>query len=70
MAETLNGRQQAEALARLANPEPGFKSGDLVDIRTLGRAEVLAVLPGGLLRIRTANRCPVEVKAFICERVR
>lgn len=62
----MNGRQQTEALARLANP---WRAGDLVDIRTLGRAEVIEVLPEGMLKVRTAQRCPVVVKAVVCRRV-
>mgnify|MGYP005877808585 FL=1 len=63
----MNGREQAEALARLANP---WRAGDLVDIRTLGRAEVIEVLPGGMLKVRTAARCPVLIKAVACQKVR
>ena len=62
-----NGRLQVEQYAALARS--GFKPGDLVDIRTLGRAEVLEVLPGGMLRIRTADRSPVLVRAAVCRKV-
>ena len=63
----MNGLEQVNHYARLAGDE--FKPGDLVDIRQLGRAEVLAVLPGGMLRIRTADRCPVLIRAAVCRRV-
>lgn len=64
----MNGLEQVKAYARLHGDE--LKPGDLVDVRQLGRCEVLAVLPDGMARIRTAERCPVLVKRFICERVR
>lgn len=62
----MDGKQQTEALARLANP---WRAGDLVDIRTLGRAEVVEVLDGGMLKVRTAARCPVLIRAAVCRRV-
>jgi len=64
----MNGREQVMQYAALAGIQ--FNPGDLVDIRTLGSAEVLDVLPGGMLRVRTADRCPVLVKAIVCRRVR
>ena len=63
----MNGMQQVKAYARLAGKR--FKPGDLVDIRTLGRAEVMAVLPDGMLRVRTASRCPVLIRAAECRMV-
>ena len=47
-----------------------YRAGDLVDIRQLGRAEVMEVLPGGMLRIRTADRCPVLIRAAVCRKVK
>jgi len=68
----MNGREQTEAYARLYTPDQlaGYRVGDLVDIKQLGRAEVIAVLPQGMLRVRTADRCSVLVKAIVCRRVR
>ena len=64
----MNGLEQVNHYARLAGDE--FKPGDLVDIRQLGRCEVLAILPDGLLRIRTADRCPVLIRAAVCRKVK
>ena len=64
----MNGLEQVNHYARLAGDE--FKPGDLVDIRQLGRCEILAVLPDGLLRIRTSDRCPVLIRAAVCRRVK
>ena len=61
----MDGKQQTDTYAALAGEL--FMPGDLVDIRTLGRAEVQAVLPGGMLRVRTAQRCPVMVRAADCK---
>jgi len=63
-----NGRKQVEQYAALAGIQ--FNPGDLVDIKQLGRAEVLEVLPGGTLKVRTAERCSVLVKAIVCRKVR
>lgn len=62
-----NGLEQVRQYAGLA--EEGFNPGDLMDIRTLGRAEVIEVLAGGMLKVRTAQRCPVLVKATVCRKV-
>jgi len=64
----MNGLEQVKAYARLRGDE--LQPGELVDVRQLGRCEVLAVLPEGMVRLRTAERCPVIVKRVICERVR
>lgn len=63
-----NGLEQVNQYAALMGEE--FQPGDLVDIRELGRSEVLEVLPGSMLKVRTATRCPVLVKAIVCRRVR
>jgi len=63
----MNGLEQVKQYATLAGDE--YRAGDLVDIRQLGRAEVMEVLPGGMLRIRTADRCPVLIRAAVCRRV-
>ena len=63
----MDGKQQTEAYAALAGDQ--FRPGDLVDIRTLGRAEVIEVLPAGVLKVRTAARCPVLIRAAVCRRV-
>ncbi len=62
----MNGRQQVQLYAQLAST---IQPGCLVEIRQLGRAEVLEVLPEGMLKVRTANRCPVLVKASVCRLV-
>lgn len=62
-----DGRQQAEAYAKLS--QPAIQPGDLVDC-PLGRAEVMEVLPGAMLKLRTSDRCPVMVKRYICQKVR
>ena len=64
----MNGRIQVEQYAALAGNQ--FRPGDLVDVRQLGRCEVLEALPDGVVRIRTAERCPVLVKAIVCRRVK
>jgi len=64
----MDGRTQVEQYARLAGDK--FKPGDLCDVRQLGRCEILEALPDGVLKLRTAERCPVLVRAAICERVR
>jgi len=63
-----NGRKQVEQYAALAGIH--FNPGDLVDIKQLGRAEVLEALPGGMLKVRTAEKCSVLVKQFVCRKVR
>lgn len=63
----MNGLEQVKAYARLNDND--FKPGDLVDVRQLGRCEVLEVMPDGMLRLRTSERCPVLVKAVVCRRV-
>jgi len=62
-----NGLEQVQAYSALMGNQ--FRPGDLVDIRTLGRAEVLEVLPGGMLKVRTAERCAVLIRAAVCRRV-
>lgn len=63
-----NGLEQVTQYAALMGEQ--FQPGDLVDIRELGRSEVLEVLPDSMLKVRTATRCPVLVKAIVCRRVR
>lgn len=65
---TDNGMEQVRQYAALMGK--GLNPGDLVDIRTLGRAEVIEVLPDGVLKVRTASRCPVLVRALVCRKVR
>jgi len=62
-----NGLEQVKQYAALAGNQ--FNPGDLVDIRQIGRAEVIEVLPEGMLRVRTAERCSVLVKQFVCRKV-
>ena len=63
----MNGLEQTQAYAALAGDQ--FRPGDLVDIRTLGRAEVMEVMPAGVLKVRTAARCPVLIRAAVCRKV-
>jgi len=63
----MNGMQQVKAYAALMGDR--FEPGDLVDIRTLGRAEVIEVKPDGILKVRTAQRCPVLIRAAVCKKV-
>lgn len=63
----MDGTQQVRAYAALAGEQ--FQPGDLVDIRTLGRAEVIEVKPDGVLSVRTAERCPVLIRAAVCRKV-
>lgn len=63
----MNGLEQVKAYARLNGDD--FKAGDLVDIRTLGRAEVIEVMTKGMLKVRTAARCPVLIRAAVCRKV-
>ena len=53
----MNGREQVEAMSRLYEPDnlAGIKAGDLVDVQTLGRCEVVALLPPSLLKLRNAT---------------
>lgn len=62
-----NGLEQVRQYAELAGEQ--FNPGDLVDIRTLGRAEVIEVLAGGMLKVRTAKRCPVLIREAVCRKV-
>ena len=62
----MNGKQQTDAMARLAGNQ--FSAGDLVDT-PLGRAQVTAILPGGWLRIRTSLVDEISVKAALCRPV-
>jgi len=62
-----NGLEQVKQYAALAGNQ--FNPGDLVDIRQIGRAEVIEVLADGVLKVRTAQRCPVLVKAIVCRKV-
>ena len=64
----MNGKKQVQQYARLGGYV--FKPGDLVDVKQLGRCEVIAVMPDGFIQLRTQQRCPVLVKRSICERVR
>ena len=63
----MDGKMQVERYAALAGEQ--FRTGDLVDVRQLGRCEVMEALPDGMLRLRTSERCPVLVKAVVCRRV-
>ena len=63
----MNGLEQTKAYAALAGEQ--FRTGDLVDVRQLGRCEVLEALPDGMLRLRTSERCPVIIRAAVCRRV-
>ena len=59
-----NGREQADALARLAEPwKPselaGFRVGDLCDVPSLGRCRITALIPPSLVELQTeqGGRC-------------
>ena len=63
----MDGKQQTAAYAALAGQQ--FRTGDLVDVRQLGRCEVMEALPDGMLRLRTSERCPVLIRAAVCRKV-
>ena len=62
-----------EAYAQLSDWKPsefaGFKVGDLGDIQTLGRVEVVELLPPSELRVRTASGSVCRVGWRACKRV-
>lgn len=62
----MDGKQQSELMAKLAEPwKPdnlaGIKVHDLVDVQTLGRCEVVELLPPALLRLRNAKGAVFKV---------
>lgn len=71
----MNGRTETDLYAKLAEPwKPdnvaGFKVGDLADIQTLGRVEVVELLPPSLLKVRTKTGGMAKVGWMVCQRVR
>ena len=68
----MNGREQVEAMSRLYQPDhlAGVKVGDLVDLPSLGRCEVVALLPPSLLKLRKADGAEFKAGWRACQRVR
>ena len=67
----MNGREQVKAYAQLWQPDElaGFKIGDLVDCPTLGRCEVVELIPPSLLKVRTASGAEAKVGWRVANRV-
>lgn len=65
----MNGKQQTEACARLDHLA-GFRVGDLVDVPTLGRCEVIGLDHPSLLRLRTSTGATLKAGVLVCQRVR
>ena len=70
----MNGREQANAMAKLAGswqPDSlaGIKVGDLVDLPTLGRCEVVALLPPSLLKLRNGTGAEFKAGWRQCQKV-
>lgn len=53
----MNGREQVAQYAQLWQPDQlaGFRVGDLVDLQTIGRCEVIELLPPSELRLRASS---------------
>ena len=65
----MNGKQQAEAMARLAGNQ--FKAGDLVDLPALGRCQVTGISASGKVTVLTANGQTILVpRQFLKKAVR
>ncbi len=67
----MNGKEQVEQYARLWQPdEPaGFRINDLVDCPTLGRCQVIALMPPSLLKVRTATGAEAKVGWKVAQKV-
>lgn len=82
-----NGKEQVDAMARLAKPlnteqnapadqawQPdelaGFRVGDLVDLPTIGRCEVIDLIPPSLLKLRTSTGTKLKAGWMACNRTR
>jgi len=66
----LNSEQQAPS-SDTWQPDQlaGFKVGDLADLPTIGRCEVLELLPPSLLRLRTSTGAVLKAGIFACRKV-
>lgn len=67
----MNGREQTQAYAALYQPDElaGFRVGDLVDVPTLGRCEVIGLIQPSLLKLRTSTGAEVKCGWRACQRV-
>ena len=63
----MNGRQQTQAYAQLWTPDnlAEFRVGDLADVPSLGRVEVVGLIPLSLIQVRTSagGVCKVGYRA-------
>jgi hypothetical protein len=48
----------------------GFRIGDLVDVPTIGRCEVLDLLPPSLLRLRASSGAELKAGIYAVRRVK
>ena len=68
-----NHNSDVAAMARLSDWQPdnlaGIKVGDLVDVPTLGRCEVVELLPPSLLKLRKADGAEFKAGWRACQRV-
>ena len=69
-----NHANDVAAMAKLTGYQPdqlaGFRVGDLVDMPTLGRCEVVELLPPSLLKLRKADGGQFKAGWRACQRVR
>lgn len=70
--KTIDGGDQVKQYSRLYTPDQlgGFRIGDVVDVASLGRCEVVGLLHPSLLQVRTYRGTIVKVGYRACSRVR
>ena len=70
MTDILNSEQQAPASAAWQPDElGGFRVGDLIDLPTIGRCEVVELLPPSLLRLMTSTGAVLKAGIHACRKV-
>lgn len=47
----------------------GFSRGDLVDLPTVGRCQILDLLPPSLLKLRAASGAELKAGIYACKKV-
>lgn len=47
----------------------GFKVGDLIDLPTIGRCQILDLLPPSLLKLRAASGAELKAGIYACRKV-
>lgn len=70
MKDEMNGAEQVRAYASLYQPDQlsGFKVGSLADVPSLGRVEVIELMPPALLKVRTSTGTIAKVGYRVCRR--